>query len=214
VKGLENLKEIERIATEMGIKPGMLHFAPNLTRGLNYYTGVLFETFMPNGEKYGSIASGGRYDNLVGAFNPRFNDLQGIGGSIGLSRLFAIMKGVDGVDLSKQTTAKVFVGYRTANERDTAVRVASALRAEGIFTELLVAHQAVKKQLGLVDDKGIPYAILVMNPDEIVLKETHIKKTDEKQTPQHTFKTIDATLSFVKKLTSASEPEKPEESKQ
>ncbi len=192
-----HLQEIEKIATLMQIEKGTLQFAPNLTRGLDYYTGVVFESFIPGKERYGSVASGGRYDNLVGEFNKNLK-LQGIGGSIGLTRLYDVMQAEGLVDLSKETTSQVFVGYRdetTCLER--AIEVANALRESGIYTELHTADLKVKKQLALVDDKGIPYTILVMNPHEIILKETHIKKSSEEQTPQHTFKTVQEAVVFM-----------------
>jgi histidyl-tRNA synthetase len=199
VVGLAHLRKIEELALLMGIQPGVLQFAPGLARGLNYYTGVIFETFMPGREKYGSIASGGRYDNLVGEFNSRVK-LQGVGGSIGMTRLYDVMKLQGLVDLSKQTSAQVYVGYRTEAEQATALRIATALRELGINTEINATIPKVKKQLQHADDKGIPYTILAMNSDEIVVKETRLKKTSEAQTNQHIFTTIDDAVRFVQGL--------------
>jgi len=197
--GLAHLREIEKIAQGMGIDTSIFQFAPNLTRGLNYYTGVLFETFMPGREQYGSIASGGRYDKLVEMFNPNLH-LKGVGGSIGLTRLFDVMKAENLVDLTKQTTAQVFVGYRTKDELQAAIQVAAALRERGVYTELHLNVPKVKKELKIVDGKGIPFALLVMNQDEIVLKETFKKKTTEKQTDQLTFTSIEDAVAHIERL--------------
>ncbi len=198
----EHLVEIERIAILMGIPEGMLQFAPNLTRGLDYYTGVVFETFIPGKEKYGSVASGGRYDDLIGGFNDKVK-LQGVGGSIGLTRLFDVMQAENLVDLSKQTTAQVFVGYRTKECMDKAIEVSTALQGLGVYTELHTSDLNVKKQITLADKKGIPCAIFVMNPDEIILKEMWVKKDSEGRTPQHTFKSVEEAANFVKGLKEA-----------
>lgn len=203
--GLAHLREIEQLALQMGVKPDVLQFAPGLARGLNYYTGVIFETFMPGREKYGSIASGGRYDNLVGEFNSRVK-LQGVGGSIGLTRLYDVMKLEQLVDLSRQTSAQVYVGYRTQEEQPTALRVATALRERKVYTEINATISKVKNQLKHADDKGIPYTILVMNHNEILVKETHIKKESEGRTNQHSFETIDEAVRFVEKLLQPEEP--------
>ncbi len=194
--GFEHLKQIEKITGFMGVKDGTLEFCLNLTRGLDYYTGVVFETFMPGKERYGSIASGGRYDDLIGAFNPSVK-LQGVGGSIGLTRLFDVMKAEKLVDLTKQTTAKVFIGYRTEAEQETAISLATALRDRGIETELNVVVPKVKKQLEMVNAKGIPFAILVMNKDEICLKDMGMKKDSAAQTQQETFRGVDEAVAAV-----------------
>jgi len=168
VASLVHLQSIENMVSLMGVEKGVLQFAPNLARGLDYYTGVVFETFIPGKEKYGSVSSGGRYDNLVGDFNPKIQ-LQGIGGSIGLTRLFDVMLAENGVDLSKQTTSQILVGYRTMDEGcfEKALEVATALRNLGVNTELYTSDVKMKKELQLANKKGIPYTVLVMNKDEI-----------------------------------------------
>lgn len=208
VAALDHLKEIEQLAHRYGISPQIIQFAPNLTRGLNYYTGVVFETFIPGREKYGSIASGGRYDDLVSEFNPSLK-LQGVGGSIGVTRLFDVMKAEGLIDLSRQTSAQVFVGYRTRAEEETADFLATALREKGIYCEIEVVPAKVKKLLELADGKGIPFTLLVMNPDEIILKETRVKKNSAEQTEQVTFGTIQQAVEYVEKLKTDGELDAP-----
>jgi len=192
VASLVHLQSIENMVSLMGVEKGVLQFAPNLARGLDYYTGVVFETFIPGKEKYGSVSSGGRYDNLVGDFNPKIQ-LQGIGGSIGLTRLFDVMLAENGVDLSKQTTSQILVGYRTMDEGcfEKALEVATALRNLGVNTELYTSDVKMKKELQLANKKGIPYTVLVMNKDEIVFKR-------QNQKDQETFKSIEELEKYVK----------------
>lgn len=200
--GMAHLVQVCEMLALMGIDRQVLCFAPRLARGLNYYTGVVFETLVPNAEKYGSIASGGRYDDLVGQFNPQLK-LQGVGGSIGLTRLFDVMKAEGRVLLERQTTAQVFVGYRTTTELSKAVELASALRAEGIFVELcMVEGQKVGKQLETADKKGIPMAVLVMNPSEFVVKDMAQKKLDAGRTDQVQFSEIGDVVGHMSELRS------------
>lgn len=212
-KAFDHLKRIEALTNELGVSPGTIEFALNLTRGLNYYTGVVFETFIPGKEKYGSIASGGRYDNLVGEFNSKVK-LQGVGGSIGMTRLFDVMKEEGALDLSKQTTAKIFVGYRTEYEVSKACRVATALRDAGFNVELETVGMKVKKGLELANKKGPSFAVYVMNPNEIIIKDLSVEKSAREQTPQDTCVTIQDTVNRLKQiLVPDSRPQKPEESK-
>lgn len=168
----KHLQEIESTCVSMGVRKGTIQFCTSLTRGLDYYTGVVFESFIPGKEKYGSIASGGRYDDLVDGFADA--KIQGVGGSIGLTRLFDVLKDENQVDLSKQTSAQVFVGYRTKAEGcyEKALEVATALRDKGISVELYTASKVqVGKELDICNKKGIPCSVMVMRADELQIAE-------------------------------------------
>ncbi|MES2273953.1 MAG: HisS family protein [Chlamydiota bacterium] len=181
-KGFEHLKEICKQAELMGIAPGVIQFCPGLVRGLDYYTGVVFETFIPGKEKYGSIASGGRYSNLVDGFSTKKTQLEGVGASIGLTRLFDVMKEEGAVDLKRQTSAQVFVGYRTLGEGcyEKAIEVANHLQKLGIYVELYSSNKIqVGTQLELCKNKGIPFAIMVMNKDELLFKDMTTSTIDQ-----------------------------------
>ncbi len=170
---LRDLVEMESIATRMGLEKNTVIFALNLTRGLDYYTGVVYETFIRGKERYGSIASGGRYDKLVDGYSNKETGLQGVGISIGVTRFFDIAKELQLIDLSRQTEAQVFVGYRIKEEGcfEKAIDVATSLREAGINVELYASNRVkVKKQLDMVNSKGIPFAVLVMDKEEIIVK--------------------------------------------
>ncbi len=172
--GFTHLVNVERMCIAMGVTPGTILLDLKLTRGLDYYTGIVFESFIEGREVYGSIASGGRYSDLVDGFSGVSTGLEGVGASIGLTRLFDVMKAEGVLDLSKQTTAPVFVGYRTLAEGcfEKALEVAKEIRAAGIDVEFYVSETVrVKNQLTLCNNKGIPFAVMVMNPDEIIIKE-------------------------------------------
>lgn len=215
IAGLKHLQEIEASAIELGVNPEMLEFAPSLARGLDYYTGVVFETFMPGKEKYGSIASGGRYDDLISEFNPNVK-LKGVGGSIGLTRLFAVMVQEGLVDLTKQTSAQVFVGYRSNTERKTALAAATALRKLGISVELNIAKQKSTKQIALADEKGIPVGLFIQDKEgepvesngkklyPIFVKDMRNKKSSDKQTDQIDCTTLSEALTAIRSLVNPS----------
>lgn len=196
LEALEHLRKVERYAISMGVKPGIIQFCPTLVRGLDYYTGIVMETFIPGKERYGSIASGGRYANLVDGFSHKNTGLQGVGVSIGVTRLFDIMKMEDRVDLSHQTTAQVFVGYRTAGEGclERALEVATALRARGLCVELYSSTPVkIGKELDICNKKGIPFAALVMREDEICLKNLG-------ESSQDAFSSVEELVAAVDKL--------------
>ena len=143
-----------------------------MTRGLDYYTGIVCETFIPGKERLGSIASGGRYDGLVDDFTDKPSGLQGVGMSIGLTRLFDVMKAEGSVDLTRQTSAQVFVGYRTESEYPKALELATTLRQSGVNTELYTSDKVrVKEELNLCNREGIPFAAIVMSENEIIVKD-------------------------------------------
>lgn len=176
----QTLLKVERVCSNLGVAKGSLQLSTNLARGLDYYTGIVFETFIPGQEKLGSVASGGRYSNLVGDFNPNFSDLEGVGGSIGLTRLFDVMKALNLVELKKSTSAELFVGYRTENEFGKACEIATSLREQGFKVELYTQDKLkLKHQFKVPDRKGIPYAVMVMNDSqntkEIVVKDLSTK---------------------------------------
>lgn len=179
IQALESLRRTENMVVGMGIAPGIIKFRPCLTRGLDYYTGIVCETFIPGKERLGSIASGGRYDGLVDGYTDKPSGLQGVGVSIGLTRLFDVMKAENNVDLTRQTSAQVFVGYRTEAELPKALEVETALRKMGVNTELYTSDKVgVKAELNVCNKKGIPFAAIVMTEGEIVVKD--MKSLDAK----------------------------------
>lgn len=201
-EGFEHLKKLRESARSSGLDPEIVQFSPNLVRGLDYYTGIVFETFILGQEHFGSVASGGRYSKLVDVFSGKETGLEGVGGSIGLTRLFDVMQELQLVDLSRQTTANFFVGYRVDEETyyDTARKVAERLRGEGGKVELFNSQfTKVSAQYKLCNQKKIPFSIMVMNSNEIVLKDMQKGKEVPLEEKQQTFETAEAVVSYVRK---------------
>ncbi len=129
----------------------------SIARGLDYYTGLIFETNLIKAPQFGSIMSGGRYDNLVGMFLGK--SVPAVGTSIGLDRLFAALEELGLVTVEKSTARVLIVNFDAALTNDY-LTLASNLRTAGINTMLYFDTADIKKQLSYASDKGIPYALL------------------------------------------------------
>ena len=164
---------------EGGIPKEQIHFSLHRVRGLAYYTGVVFETFLEDKESYGSMASGGRYSNLVGDFAKGLAEVEGVGASIGITRLLDVLIKTGFVPPACQSNAQILVGARTEELATLAARAAQSLRAKGIRVDLYSGPCKVKQILGHADALGVPKAILVMDVNAFVLKEMHSKSQSE-----------------------------------
>ena len=129
----------------------------SIARGLDYYTGTVFETTLDDRPTIGSVCSGGRYDNLADLYTNQ--QLPGIGGSLGLDRLLAAMEEL-GMLAATHTPAQVFVAYFDADHLGDYFRLATALRTAGLATELYPEPVKLGKQLQYADRKGFRVAVI------------------------------------------------------
>ncbi|MEY3678264.1 MAG: hypothetical protein RI924_405 [Bacteroidota bacterium] len=129
-----------------------------LARGLNYYTGAIFEV-KSNEVAMGSIGGGGRYDDLTGMFG--LKDLSGVGISFGADRIYDVMEELNLFPESSQTGTKVLISNFDQAAESLALPMLSQLRQNGIAAELYPAAAKLKKQLSYADAKKIPYVILI-----------------------------------------------------
>lgn len=129
----------------------------SIARGLDYYTGLIFETNLTDAPTYGSVLSGGRYDGLIGMFSNR--PIPAVGASIGLDRLIAAL---DELKLIKEqkTVAKIIVVNFDETLTDEYLKMSSELRESGLNTIVYFETTDLKKQLAYANDKGIQYALL------------------------------------------------------
>jgi len=127
----------------------------SIVRGLDYYTGTILEAYFKDDPKFGAIGSGGRYDDLAGAFINK--KLPGIGISIGLSRLFSKMLDMGLIKNSKKTPAQIMVVLPDEDRRKEAAETASLLRERGYKVELFHSAIKLKRQLSYAERKGIDY---------------------------------------------------------
>lgn len=129
-----------------------------IARGLDYYTGMVYETFITGAETYGSICSGGRYDNLVSEGKRRF---PGVGMSIGLTRLISIILANNWVEVTRSVPTAVLVLVDSEESRAEADKVAAVLRGRGINTEVSPTASKYGKQIKHAANRGIPYVWFV-----------------------------------------------------
>jgi histidyl-tRNA synthetase len=161
--GVSELRETLNFIKAMGVPD--THYAINLSiaRGLDYYTGTVYETTLNDHPQIGSICSGGRYDNL--AANYTKSHLPGVGISIGATRLFYQLREANLLPAA-QSTVKVLVTQMDEAQLPEYLKVASLLRSAGIATEVVLEAGKLGKQFKYADRAGIRF-VVVIGPDEI-----------------------------------------------
>ena len=151
-EGLELLADVVRTAREH--VPGRLVADLKIARGLDYYTGTVYETELAGFESWGSIASGGRYDSLASDGRTTY---PGVGLSIGVTRLLAPLVGKGLLRASRPVPTAVLVAVESEEKRPEAIALAELLRGRGISTEVAPAADKFGKQIRYADRRGIPY---------------------------------------------------------
>lgn len=175
----KRLKEVFRYLKGFGIPEENFTFTPTLARGLDYYTGVIFETVVAGYEKLGSIAGGGRYDNLIGIFINE--EIPAVGCSFGLDRLMEVIPEKTFADIP--FCPQVLVTIFSEGLAEQAIKTLTAIQSQGIDAEIYLDPTAkLDKQLKYADKKGIPYAI-ILGPEEIKTGKVTLKdlKTGKQQ---------------------------------
>ena len=155
--GVSRLRDIYNGAVASGVPADRLKVDVSIARGLDYYTGVIFETTLDDLPAIGSVCSGGRYDNLAGLYTKQH--LPGIGASLGLDRLLAAMGQLRMLpDVS--TPAPVLVTFFDQDHRDDYLALAANLRRAGIAVEVYPDAKKLGAQLKYADQKGFDVAIV------------------------------------------------------
>lgn len=153
LKGLDELEELFGYIDAAGIKTPV-ELDLSLARGLNYYTGAIFEVKALDWQ-IGSICGGGRYDNLTGIFG--LPDMSGVGISFGADRIYDVLCGLDKFPEGLRSSTTVLFANMGAEEVRYILPVASALRAEGVAAEIYPDPAKLKKQFDYADRKFIPF---------------------------------------------------------
>ena len=171
-KPTPNIIQILNDAIKFGIKENELEFLPTLARGLDYYTGLIFEIEI-DGYNAGSVAGGGRYDNLIGMFTGR--QIPAVGFAFGFDRL---MEAMEIFDLFPKDLSITKALVTIPGNKDKSLEVYKKLRDEDIPCELYLNDEdKLEKQLRYADRKSIPYSIIV-NGNNIALKD--MEKREQK----------------------------------
>jgi histidyl-tRNA synthetase len=151
-EGLEQLSQVMAAANEHA--PGLLLADLRIARGLDYYTGAVYEIYLVGQESFGSVGGGGRYDALASDGKTTY---PGVGISIGTSRLLHRLVGQGVVKGSRTTPTAVLVALTDEESRADAMRTATLLRQRGIPTEVAPAAAKFGKQIKFADRRGIPF---------------------------------------------------------
>ncbi len=159
MKGVEELHFICDNVTELGLTTAILDLDVTLARGLNYYTGAIFEVAPPKSVSMGSIGGGGRYDDLTGIFG--LKNMSGVGISFGLDRIYLVVEELNLFPETVTATSKaLFINYGE-KEAFYAMKAIKELRNSGLKVELYPDNAKVAKQFQHADKRGIPFAVIV-----------------------------------------------------
>ena len=163
VKGIEELEAVINGIRLFGIPENNFSVDLTIARGLDYYTGTVYETFLNDYRQLGSVCSGGRYDNLAEFYTDK--KLPGVGISIGLTRLFYKLNELNAVKVSRDSIAKVLV-VSASSDISPCLPIATAFRTAGINTELFLTDKKIKAKFKYADKLSIPF-VVVIGEDEI-----------------------------------------------
>ena len=162
-QGLHELVQLTQATRAVGVSQDHLKIDVSIARGLDYYTGTIFETFLDDLPKIGSVCSGGRYDNLADLFTKQ--QLPGIGASLGLDRLLAAMQTLKMIPESK-TTADVLIVQFDSERLNDYFQIAAQLRKSGISTEVYPEAKRLGHQFKYADRRGFQ-AVIVAGSNEL-----------------------------------------------
>ena len=157
-EGVAQLDELLRCTQAAGIPNDRFVLDVSIARGLDYYTGTIYETFLDELPSIGSVCSGGRYDNLAGLYTKQ--ELPGVGASLGLDRLISAMEELGMIE-KVSTPVQVFLPFFAANHLADYLRFASELRYHGIGVEFYPEAKKLGHQLKYADKRGFRRAIII-----------------------------------------------------
>ncbi len=169
--GVEELEQVVKYIGDFGVPDKYFAIDLTIARGLDYYTGTVYETTITKHPEIGSVCSGGRYDNLAGFYTTK--QLPGVGMSIGLTRLFYILNESKYLNDKLKSPADVLVIPMT-EDMGKAVEISAALRRAGIRTQVYLEQKKFKAKIGYADKLGIPFCIF-LGEDEIAANKVSLK---------------------------------------
>ncbi|MBC6998678.1 histidine--tRNA ligase [Cytophaga sp. FL35] len=158
-KGVEELQFIIETVEELGLQSANLAIDVTLARGLNYYTGAIFEVAAPKGVKMGSIGGGGRYDDLTGIFGMK--DVSGVGISFGLDRIYLVLEELNLFPQEIDQSLQVLCLNFGDKESQAALKLVTELRKNGIKADLYPSSAKINKQFKYANNRNVPYVISI-----------------------------------------------------
>lgn len=170
-EGVQRLAQVLEGISSAGVDSARIRLDVSIARGLDYYTGVIFETFLDELPTIGSVCSGGRYDNLAALFTKQ--ELPGVGASLGLDRLLAAMEEL-GMVAPTRTPAQVLIPFFDKHRLPDYLRLAAQLRTAGLAVEVYPDPKKLGQQLKYAGQRGFAVA-LILGEDEFQAKTCQLK---------------------------------------
>lgn len=171
-RGVEELSTVVNYMSAFGVPAENYQVDLTIARGLDYYTGTVYETAMLDHPEIGSICSGGRYDNLAEYYTNK--QLPGVGISIGLTRLFFVLEDQKYLNDDLLTSPADVLVLPMTEDLSPAIALATQLREAGIRTQLYTENKKFKQKIGYADKLGIPYVVF-LGEDEVKAGKAAVK---------------------------------------
>lgn len=162
-EGLEELTKVIKFIKIFGVPEEYVKIDLTIARGLDYYTGTVYETFLNKNRNFGSICSGGRYDNLSGFYSDR--KMPGVGIAIGLTRLFYLLTDNEIISAENESISDALVISMT-DDYEKSAEVATKLRQEGLNVQINIEEQKIAKKFKYANSLNVKY-VIIMGEDEI-----------------------------------------------
>lgn len=162
-QGLDELTQVVKYVRLFGVPDTNFKVDLTIARGLDYYTGTVYETFLNDYREVGSVCSGGRYDNLAEFYTDK--KLPGVGVSIGLTRLFYKLNELNILKEEQKAISKVLVVSMTENT-NTALEIGTKIRQAGINADVYMENKKIKAKFKYADKLGIPYVAIIGEEEE------------------------------------------------
>lgn len=163
-EGIEELATVTSMMVQMGVEADYFKIDLSIARGLDYYTGTVYETVLNDYPKIGSVCSGGRFDNLASYYTTE--KLPGVGISIGLTRLFYQLREVGLITCTRKTVADIVIVPMEDSNIGTAFHIANCLRTDGFNVDVLLEDLSVKKKFSYVKKKEAFFTIVIGSEEE------------------------------------------------
>ncbi len=168
MKGVAELRFICDNVTQLGLQKAILDLDVTLARGLNYYTGAIFEVAAPEGVAMGSIGGGGRYDDLTGIFG--LKNMSGVGISFGLDRIYLVLEELHLFPETVTTTTKVLFLNYGENQEFEAMKAIQQLRMHNVKSEMYPDAAKIDKQFKHAERRAIPFVVKEISNGQFTLK--------------------------------------------
>lgn len=190
-EGVNELSEVVKYISALGVPKEYFTIDLKIARGLDYYTGTVYETFLNDYRKIGSVCSGGRFDNLAEYYTDK--KLPGVGISIGLTRLFYQLSIMEAIKADRESVSEMLI-IPMDSEIDDCLRIASLLREAKINTDIYFEGGKLKKKMKYADKWRIPFVIIVGEEE----RNTGLYSLKNMKTGEQVKLSLDDIIKFIK----------------